>query len=150
MVVRGVAVEKVGFSEKSRKSGDSKCSGDSGKSFVELPDAIQFLQILAERVFQQPQDLSTSIRVSAVWHVSRTSQIHWGKMQMRPSGNPAAHWEIRSMLEAMGAQRPAGCNSARFVAFNWPVEGADLYVSASPAISPRCICCHRFGLSASG
>jgi hypothetical protein len=56
-----VAVEKVGFSEKSRKSGDRKCPGDWEKSFVELPDAIQFLQILSERVFQQPQGLSPAI-----------------------------------------------------------------------------------------
>jgi hypothetical protein len=56
-----VAVEKLGFSEKSRKSGDRKCLGDWGKLFVELPDAKQFLRILAERVFQQPQDLSTVI-----------------------------------------------------------------------------------------
>ena len=33
-----------------------------GKSFVELPDAIQFLQIPSERVFQQPQDFATPIR----------------------------------------------------------------------------------------
>jgi hypothetical protein len=49
-----VAVEKGGFSEKSRKSGDRKCPGDWEKSFVELPDAIQFFQIPSERVFQQP------------------------------------------------------------------------------------------------
>jgi hypothetical protein len=54
----GVAVEKLGFYEKSRKLGDRKCPGDWGKSFVELPDAIQFLQILSERVFQQPPRLS--------------------------------------------------------------------------------------------
>jgi hypothetical protein len=28
LVVRGVAVEKLGFSEKSQKSGDRKCLGD--------------------------------------------------------------------------------------------------------------------------
>ena len=56
-----VAVEKLVFSEKPRKTGDRKCLGGSGKSFVELPDAIQFLQILAEQVFQQPQDLSLAI-----------------------------------------------------------------------------------------
>jgi hypothetical protein len=49
-----VAVEKVGFPEKSQISGDRKCLGDSEKSFAEFPDAIQFLQILGERVFQQP------------------------------------------------------------------------------------------------
>jgi hypothetical protein len=64
MVKRGAAVEKVGFSEESRKSGDRKCPGDWGKSFAELPDAIQFLQIASERVFQQPQDFS-SIQLSA-------------------------------------------------------------------------------------
>jgi hypothetical protein len=60
-VGRGVAVEKVGFSEKSRKLGDGKCPGEWEKSSVELPDAIQFLEIPSERVFQQPQDFSTSI-----------------------------------------------------------------------------------------
>ncbi|MGB9245141.1 MAG: hypothetical protein WCC03_17455, partial [Candidatus Acidiferrales bacterium] len=53
-------------SEKSRKSGDRKCSGDSEKSFAELPDAIECLQILAERVFQQPQDFSTSVRMKVL------------------------------------------------------------------------------------
>jgi len=61
MLRNPVGIEKVGFSEKSRKSGDRKYSGDSEKSFAELPDAIQFLQILAERVFQQPPLLSTVI-----------------------------------------------------------------------------------------
>jgi hypothetical protein len=56
-----VAVEKVGFSEKSRKSGDRKCPGDWGKSFVESPDTIQFLQIPGERVFQQPLLLPQAI-----------------------------------------------------------------------------------------
>jgi hypothetical protein len=65
VVVRGVTVEKLGFSEKSRKSGDRKCPGDWEKSFVELPDAKQFVRILDERVFQQPQDLSTSLTKSA-------------------------------------------------------------------------------------
>jgi hypothetical protein len=36
-----VAVEKLGFSGKSRQSGDRKCLGD-WESFVELPDTIQF------------------------------------------------------------------------------------------------------------
>jgi hypothetical protein len=40
MVIIPVAVEKLVFSEKPRKTGDRKCLGDSGKSFVELPDAI--------------------------------------------------------------------------------------------------------------
>jgi hypothetical protein len=42
MLTNPVAVEKVGFSEKSQKSGDRKCPGDWEKSFVELPDAKQF------------------------------------------------------------------------------------------------------------
>jgi hypothetical protein len=54
MLINPVAVEKLGFPEKSQKSGDSKYLGDSGKSFIELPDTIQFLQILSERVFQHP------------------------------------------------------------------------------------------------
>jgi hypothetical protein len=62
MLRNPVAVEKVGFSEKSPKSGDRKCPGDWEKSFVELPDAIQFLQVPSERVFQQPPLLSTPIR----------------------------------------------------------------------------------------
>jgi hypothetical protein len=57
----GVAVEKLGLPGKSQKSGDSKCPGDSEKSFIELPDGIQFLQILSERVFQHPQGLSPPI-----------------------------------------------------------------------------------------
>jgi hypothetical protein len=61
LVITSVAVEKVGFPEKGRKSGDRR--GDWEKSFVELPDAIQFLQIPSERVFQQPR-LFTIVRNS--------------------------------------------------------------------------------------
>jgi hypothetical protein len=61
MLRNPVAVEKVGFREKSQKSGDRKCPGDSGKSLVEPPDAIHFLQIPSERVFQQPPLFSTVI-----------------------------------------------------------------------------------------
>jgi hypothetical protein len=43
MLRNPVAVEKVGFPEKSQKSGDTKCLRDSEKSFIELPDAKQFL-----------------------------------------------------------------------------------------------------------
>jgi hypothetical protein len=56
-----VAVEKLGFPEKSQKSGDRKCLGDSEKSFIELPEATQFLRNRSERVFQQPQGLSLPI-----------------------------------------------------------------------------------------
>jgi hypothetical protein len=50
-VRRGVAVEKVGFPEKNHKSGDRKYLGDSEKSFIELPDAKEFLRNPSERVF---------------------------------------------------------------------------------------------------
>jgi hypothetical protein len=63
MLIKGVAVEKVVFPKKSRKSGDRKCLGDWGKSFAELPDAKQFLRVLVERVFQQPQGLSPPISI---------------------------------------------------------------------------------------
>jgi hypothetical protein len=57
-LISPVAVEKLGFSEKSRKSGDKKCLADWGKSLVELPDAKRFLRIREERVLQQPLLLS--------------------------------------------------------------------------------------------
>jgi hypothetical protein len=72
MLRTGVAVEKLGSYEKRRKLGDRKCPGDSEKSFVELPDAIQFLQIPSERVFQQPPDFSTVI-ASAGHFANQTS-----------------------------------------------------------------------------
>jgi hypothetical protein len=62
MVIIPVAVEKLGFPKKSRKSGDTKCPGDSGKSLVELPNAKQFLRNRSERVFQQPPLFATSIQ----------------------------------------------------------------------------------------
>ena len=61
-VIIPVGVEKLGFSEKSRQSGNRKCLGDWEKSFVELPDAIQFLQIPSERVFQQPLLFARNIK----------------------------------------------------------------------------------------
>jgi hypothetical protein len=61
VLVNPVAVEKVGFSEKSRNRVIGKCPGDWEKSFVELPDAIQVLQIPSKRVFQQPLLLSLPI-----------------------------------------------------------------------------------------
>jgi hypothetical protein len=60
VLVTVVAVENLAFSEESRNLGDRKCLEDWGKSFVELPDAKQFLRIRGERLFQQPQDLSKS------------------------------------------------------------------------------------------
>ncbi|MFY9731715.1 MAG: hypothetical protein WAK24_14005, partial [Candidatus Acidiferrales bacterium] len=56
-----VAVEKLVFSEESQNLGDRRCPGDSEKSFIELPDAKQFLRNRNERVFQQPPLFSTLI-----------------------------------------------------------------------------------------
>jgi hypothetical protein len=53
-----VGVEKVGFSQNSRKLGDRKCLGKLRKSFVGHPDAILFLRISPEGVFQQPQAIT--------------------------------------------------------------------------------------------
>jgi hypothetical protein len=53
-MINPVAVEKLGFSEESRKVSHRKCPGDLKKSFVELPDAIQFLEFPNDGVFQQP------------------------------------------------------------------------------------------------
>src|SRR6266481_6443389 len=62
MSIIPVAVEKLAFSEESGNLGDRKCLGEVEKSFVELPDAKQFLRILDERVFQQPPLLPTLTR----------------------------------------------------------------------------------------
>jgi hypothetical protein len=70
-----VAVEKLALSKKKRNLGDRKCPGDWEKSFVELPDAIQFLQIPSERVFQQPQDFATSIRIDVSGPVNLQSFV---------------------------------------------------------------------------
>jgi hypothetical protein len=48
MLINPVAVEKLEFSEQRRKLGDRKYPGDLKESLVELPDAIQFLQILSD------------------------------------------------------------------------------------------------------
>jgi hypothetical protein len=74
MLRNPVAVEKLAFSEESRNLRDSKCLGDSEKSFIDLPDAIQFLQIPSERVFQQPPLLSTSIRILGPYPVRTVSR----------------------------------------------------------------------------
>jgi hypothetical protein len=54
----GVGVEKVHFPQNSQNLGDRKCLGKLRKSFVGLPDAILFLRILRERVFQHPQAIT--------------------------------------------------------------------------------------------
>jgi hypothetical protein len=74
-----VAVEKLGFSEKTRTSGDRKCPGDWEKSLVELPDAIQFLQIPSERVFQQPQGLSLAISECDDSQIAGAKRSGWRK-----------------------------------------------------------------------
>src|ERR1035437_4461560 len=48
-----VGVEKVHFSQNSRNLGDRKCLGKPRKSFVGHPNAILFLRISREGVFQQ-------------------------------------------------------------------------------------------------
>jgi hypothetical protein len=61
----GVAVEKVGFSEKSRKSGDRKCPGDWEKSFIEHPDHQCHFEIGgAKRISQHLSDKSKACRDS--------------------------------------------------------------------------------------
>jgi hypothetical protein len=55
-----VAVEKLAFLEESQNLGDRKSLGEVEKSFVELPDAKQFLRILGERVFSTATGIITS------------------------------------------------------------------------------------------
>jgi hypothetical protein len=53
-----VGVEKVRFSQNSQNFGDRKCLGDPRTSLVGLPNAILFLRISGQEVFQQPQAIS--------------------------------------------------------------------------------------------
>jgi hypothetical protein len=46
------------FVPNSQNLGDRKCIGDPSKSIVGHPDAILFLRILREGVFQQPQAIT--------------------------------------------------------------------------------------------
>src|SRR5580700_10120703 len=88
LVVRiPVAVEKLAFSEESLNLGDRKCLGDSGKSFIELPDAKQFLRNRSERVFQQPPLFSTPVSNCSVPVSSgvASQRLH---CQMPPSFTP--------------------------------------------------------------
>jgi hypothetical protein len=85
VLVTGVAVEKIGFSEKSRKSGDRKCPGDRGKSFAELPNAKQFLRNRSERGFitsylrtiHFPDGKATRVFSWTAWLESETSESKW-------------------------------------------------------------------------
>jgi hypothetical protein len=54
----GVGVEKLRFLQNSQNLGDRKCLGKLRKSFVGHPDAILFLRISRERVFQHPQAIT--------------------------------------------------------------------------------------------
>src|ERR1022692_675839 len=51
-------LKKSLFVPMSRNLGDTKCLGDPRKSILGLPDAILFLPILREGVFQQPQAIT--------------------------------------------------------------------------------------------
>jgi hypothetical protein len=53
-----LAVEKLHFLQNSRNLGDRKCLGKPRKSFVGLPSAKFFRQVLRDRVFQQPQAIT--------------------------------------------------------------------------------------------
>jgi hypothetical protein len=55
-----VGVEKLNISEISENFGDRKCLNEQRKSFVGHPDAIQFLQMSGQRVFQQPRLITTT------------------------------------------------------------------------------------------
>jgi len=57
------------FVPNTRNWGDRKCLGDPRKSIVGLPDAILFLRISWERVFQQPQAIALmeNFRPTIVW-----------------------------------------------------------------------------------
>jgi hypothetical protein len=54
-----VAVGKLDISEIGGNLGDRKCLAEQRKSFVEHPDAMQFLRISGQRVFQHPRLLTT-------------------------------------------------------------------------------------------
>jgi hypothetical protein len=56
-----VGVEKVAFLQKQPKLGDRKCLGKPRKSFVGHPDAILFLRISREGVFQQPHMFTRNV-----------------------------------------------------------------------------------------
>jgi hypothetical protein len=58
LTLSGVAVEKLHFRQNSENLGDRKCLGKPRTSFLGHPDAILFLRISRERVFQQPQAIS--------------------------------------------------------------------------------------------
>jgi hypothetical protein len=68
------------FVKISQKLGDRKCLGDPRKSIVGLPDAILFLPILRERVFQQPQAIAPNdLGRPVVGAIGMLRQLRQGK-----------------------------------------------------------------------
>ena len=53
-----MAVEKLDISEIEGNLGYRKCLAEQRKLFVEHPDAMEFLRISGQRVFQHPQALA--------------------------------------------------------------------------------------------
>jgi hypothetical protein len=71
-----VAVEKLGFSQKSQKSGDRKCLGDLGKSFIELLTRSSFCEIEVSEFFNSHRDYhQLSQSANAITHCKRTDTI---------------------------------------------------------------------------
>jgi hypothetical protein len=60
-----MAVEKLPFRPKQPNWGDRKCLGKLRRSFVAHPDAILFLRISGQRVFQQPRLISSLVAIKA-------------------------------------------------------------------------------------
>jgi hypothetical protein len=58
-----IAGAKVGFPEKSQKSGDRKCLRDWEKSFIELPDAKHFCEIEVSASFSTATPVRNSYPV---------------------------------------------------------------------------------------
>jgi len=73
-----VGVEKLTFHPKQPNWGDRKCLGDPTKSIVGHPDALLFLRISREGVFQQPrlQTVITKPPASSFLSFTRSS-IGW-------------------------------------------------------------------------
>jgi hypothetical protein len=57
-----VAVEKLHFRQNTENLGDRKCPGKPRTAFVGHPDAISFLRISRERVFQHPRLITAGIQ----------------------------------------------------------------------------------------
>jgi hypothetical protein len=55
-----VAVEKLDIPEIEGNLGDRKCQAEQRKSFVERPDAMEFLRSSGQRLFQQPRLISST------------------------------------------------------------------------------------------